>query len=163
MFQTCLFVTEFFATENKVITIPDRRSRARKRIDSSLSSRHWRIKSLWACTLLGWVLRILFIARRPKYFTENRETQASSGKNYGAESILISNSRGSTLKSTHSFGQNLQWGCAISEHITGRKQLHKFSFLGDKMLLWGPHHMGWHISNEVDNSLQKIALQQDDN
>lgn len=23
--------------------------------------------------------------------------------------------------------------------------------------------MGWHISNEVDESLQKIALQQDDN
>lgn len=50
-------------------TIPYRRSRARRRMDSSLSSRHCRTRSLWACTDLGCVLRILDMASRPRYFT----------------------------------------------------------------------------------------------
>ena len=55
-----------------LLTMPYRRSRARKRIDSSLSSRHIMMRSLCPWTLLGWVLRIFDIAKSPRYFTEKR-------------------------------------------------------------------------------------------
>lgn len=49
--------------------MPYRRSKALSRIDSSLSSRHWRMRSLWDWTDLGCVFRILDIANSPRYFT----------------------------------------------------------------------------------------------
>lgn len=55
--------------------MPYRRSRARSRMDSSLSSRHCRTRSLWACTDLGCVLRILDMANSPRYFTTERATR----------------------------------------------------------------------------------------
>ena len=42
-------------------------------MDSSLSSRHCSIRSLWAWTLFGWVRRILDIAISPRYFTTHTE------------------------------------------------------------------------------------------
>ena len=54
----------------KVLTMPYRRSSALRRMDSSLSSKHCSTRSLWACTLFGWVFRILDMASKPRYFTE---------------------------------------------------------------------------------------------
>ena len=52
---------------------PYSRSSALSRIDSSLSSRHCNIRSLWDCTDLGWVLRILDMASKPRYFTDGNK------------------------------------------------------------------------------------------
>lgn len=57
-----------------VLTMPYSRSRALRRMDSSLSSRHCRMRSLWDWTDLGWVFRIFDIASRPRYFTWKTKT-----------------------------------------------------------------------------------------
>lgn len=54
------------------LTMPERRSSARRRMDSSLSSRHCRIRSLCACTLFGCVCKIFDMASRPRYFTRRK-------------------------------------------------------------------------------------------
>ena len=46
-------------------------------MDSSLSSRHCRMRSLWAWTLFGWVLSIFDIAIKPRYFTKQQRQHPS--------------------------------------------------------------------------------------
>jgi len=51
------------------VTIPTMRSKARKRIEISVSSIHERIKSWWSETRSAWVEVIFASARSPTYFT----------------------------------------------------------------------------------------------
>lgn len=69
-------------------TIPYRRSRARRRMDSSLSSRHCSTRSLCACTDLGCVLRILDMARSPRYFTAETAGSRHTCTRFGGEARL---------------------------------------------------------------------------